>query len=159
VKAGTNGAASDGAHHILCKVDRTTASHGLEGRSPLFDRRVVEYSFQVPPRYKLDGTTEKAVLKRAVEDILPASIVRRPKSGMLVPVQYWFKDELRAMAHDCLLGRRARNRGILNQQVLASWLDYRESVFPRHGVKLWLVLTLELWCRAYLDRPKQGGVL
>jgi asparagine synthase (glutamine-hydrolysing) len=148
-----------GAHHILCKVDRTTASHGLEGRSPLFDRRVVEYSFQVPPRYKLYGTTEKAVLKRAVEDVLPASIIARPKSGMLVPVQYWFKHELRALARDCLLGRRARQRGIFNQQVLASWLDYRESVFPRHGVKLWLVLTLELWCRTYLDRPKRNAVI
>ncbi|NJN68362.1 MAG: asparagine synthase, partial [Chloroflexaceae bacterium] len=78
-----------GAHHILAKVESLTAACGLEGRSPLFDRTIVEYSFAIPPELKLAGTTEKWVLKRAVEDVLPAIIVFRPKSGMRVPIQSW----------------------------------------------------------------------
>ena len=143
-----------GPHNILCKVDRMTAAHGIEGLSPLFDRQIVELSFAVPPRWKLSGSNEKFVLKRAVEDILPAEIIALPKSGMLVPVQDWFLGPLRRLAREALLGRRARRRGLLNQALLREWLDYRGSLFPRYGVKLWLVLTLELWLRAYIDAPR-----
>jgi len=147
-----------GDHNILCKVDRTTGAHGVEGRSPLFDRRVVELSFAVPPRWKLSGSSEKAVLKSAVADILPQVIVDRPKSGMLVPVQAWFRDDLRRMARDHLLSRRARGRHILNHKVVEEWLDYREGAFPRQGIKLWLVLTLELWFQAFIDQPRSALV-
>jgi asparagine synthase (glutamine-hydrolysing) len=148
-----------GAHHILHKVDRMTAAHAIEGRSPLFDRRIVEFSFSVPPHWKLAGTNEKFVLKKAVEDILPASIIQRPKSGMMVPVQAWFRQPLKRLAKEHLLGKTARQRGIFNQELVKQWLDYQQSPFPRQGIKLWLVLTLEIWFKAYLDAPQNVPVL
>lgn len=137
-----------GADHILTKVNNLTAANGVLGRSPLFDRRVVEASFAIPPEHKLDGVIEKAVLKRAVADLLPDAILHRPKSGMLVPVQAWFRCDLRRYARDMLLSRRARTRAYLNPALVREWLDYQGNLWPRHGVKLWLVLTLELWLRA-----------
>jgi asparagine synthase (glutamine-hydrolysing) len=148
-----------GSHNILFKVDRTTASSGVEGRSPLFDKRIVEFSFTVPPHHKLLGTNEKYVLKKAVEDILPEPIITRPKSGMMVPVQGWFKREMKDIAKEHLLGKRISQRDILNVKLLKEWINYKESVFPRHGIKLWLVLTLELWFTQYLDPPKSAPVL
>jgi asparagine synthase (glutamine-hydrolysing) len=143
-----------GADQILTKVNNLTTACGLLGRSPLFDRRVVAASFATPPAYKREGATEKAVLKRAVADLLPAAILERPKSGMLVPVQRWFQrgrtrgSPLRDLARDFLLGRRARIRPYLRHEPLQEWLDSRGSLWPRHGVKLWLVLALEAWLRA-----------
>ena len=137
-----------GADHILTKVSNLTQANGLLGRSPLFDRRIVDASFGIPPEYKLAGVTEKAVLKRAVSDLLPQSIVNRPKSGMLVPVQAWFRGELRKFASGLLMDRRARIRPYINQEVVRRWLDYRGNLWPRHGIKLWLLLTLEVWLRA-----------
>jgi asparagine synthase (glutamine-hydrolysing) len=148
-----------GSHQILFKVDRMTAAWGVEGRSPLFDRRVVDFSFGIPPHFKQMGNSEKFVLKKAVWDILPEPILTRPKSGMLVPVQGWFRQELREMAKEMLLGKRARQRDILNHDLLKSWLAYRENLFPRHGIKLWLVLSLELYFRAFLDAPRSAPVL
>lgn len=148
-----------GSHQILYKVDRMTAAWGIEGRSPLFDRRIVEFAFGIPPKYKQMGTSEKFVLKKAVWDILPEPILTRPKSGMLVPVQGWFKRELKALANEHLLGKRARQRDVLNQELVKNWLNYRESLFPRHGIKLWLLLSLELYFRAFLDAPRNAPVL
>lgn len=148
-----------GSHQILYKVDRMTAAWGIEGRSPLFDRRVAEFSFTIPPHFKQAGTNEKFVLKKAVWDLLPEPILTRPKSGMLVPVQSWFKNELKALATENLLGKRARQRDILNPELVKSWMEYRESLFPRHGVKLWLLLSLELYFRAFLDAPRTAPVL
>jgi len=137
-----------GADHILTKVNNLTTSVGLLAHAPLFDRRVVDMSFSLPPDYKLTGTTEKAVLKRAVADLLPEAILTRPKSGMLVPVQFWFRKELKSFARAYLLDRRARLRPYINQAVVREWLNYQGNLFPRHGVKLWLLLSLELWLRA-----------
>jgi asparagine synthase (glutamine-hydrolysing) len=137
-----------GADQILTKVNNLTTACGLLGRSPLFDRRVVAFSFAIPPACKREGAVEKAVLKQAVADLLPPAILERPKSGMLVPVQRWFQRDLRGLAREFLLGRRARIRPYLDQALLREWLEYRGNLWPRHGVKLWLVLALEAWLRA-----------
>ena len=137
-----------GSDQILTKVSNLTACSGLIGRSPLFDRRIVEASFAIPAQHKLAGSDEKAVLKAAVADLLPAAILRRPKSGMLVPVQKWFQKDLRSYAKHMLLGRHARIGGYLDQKLIREWLEYRSGPWPRQGVKLWLVLALEIWLRA-----------
>ena len=137
-----------GADQILTKVSNLTQANGLLGRSPLFDRRIVDASFAIPPEYKLAGVVEKAVLKRAVADLLPEAVLTRPKSGMLVPVQGWFRQELRRFASDLLLDRRARIRPYINREIIKQWFAYRGNLWPRHGVKLWLLLTLEVWLRA-----------
>ncbi|MEW1723597.1 asparagine synthase C-terminal domain-containing protein [Streptomyces sp. NPDC093109] len=138
-----------GAHHILTKVERLTASQSVQGRSPLFDRRVVDHAFATPPRWKLNGATEKWVLKEAVRDLLPDTVVDRPKSGMRVPVQQWLGGPLRELADDLLLGREARARGLFRPDTVRAWLRGEGALLPRQGGKLWLVLTLELWLRAY----------
>lgn len=137
-----------GSDQILTKINNLTGACGLLGLSPLFDVRVTEAGFAIPPIYKREGAEEKTILKRSVTDLLPPSILTRPKSGMLVPVQKWFKEDLNRYTRGMLLSKQSRIRPYLRQEVLKEWLDYRPAPFPRHGVKLWLVLALELWLRA-----------
>jgi asparagine synthase (glutamine-hydrolysing) len=138
-----------GAHHILTKVERLTAARGLCARAPLFDRAVVDYAFRVPPRLKLAGTTEKWLLKEAVRDLLPSTIVDRPKSGMRVPVQRWLRGPLHDLSHDLLLGDSARRRGLFQPATIRTWLRGDGALLPRQGAKIWQLLTLELWLRSY----------
>ncbi len=136
-----------GADHILTKVNNLTRAAGIEGRSPLFDQRIVELSRQIPPEHKLSGAQEKAVLKQALVDLLPDAILHRPKSGMMVPVQLGFYKYWRRQAKSLLLGRNAAIAPYLNQSVLRQWLSYRDDTWQRYGVKLWLIVSLELWLR------------
>lgn len=138
-----------GAHHILTKVERLTAASGVDGRAPLFDRAVIDHSFRVPGQMKLHGTQEKWILKQAVRDLLPSTIVDRPKSGMRVPVQQWLDGPLRELTHDVLLGTDARTRNLFRPDTIRLWLGGDGALLPRQGGKLWLVLTLELWLRAF----------
>ncbi|MBV6623235.1 MAG: asparagine synthase [Rivularia sp. (in: Bacteria)] len=134
-----------GADHILTKVNNMTVANNLQGRSPLFDRRVVEMAMQIPPEYKLAGAQEKAVLKQAILDVLPKEIIERPKSGMMVPVQYWFKNTWQRRAKSLLLNRKAEIAPYLNQDLIKQWLNYRGDAWRRYGVKLWLLTSLEIW--------------
>jgi asparagine synthase (glutamine-hydrolysing) len=136
-----------GAHHILPKVDAESAPFGVLPRSPLFDRSLVELSLSLAPQLKLKGSVEKYLLKRAVEDLLPRSILERPKSGMLVPVEAWFQGPLLPAARERLLDGLA-GYGLVWRNYLEALLAGRlGGVRPRHGAKIWLLLTLEAWLR------------
>lgn len=137
-----------GADQILTKVNNLTQAANLQGRSPLFDRRIVELSMAIPPEYKLSGVQEKAVLKQAVVDLLPATIINRPKSGMMVPVQLGFRKYWHRQARSLLLSRRALISPYINQDLVREWLSFQGDVWGRYGVKLWLLVSLELWLQA-----------
>ena len=92
---------------LLPKMDRMTMAHGLEARSPLLDRDLMEYVAQLPDDFKRRGGRSKIVFKKAVEDLLPPEILRRPKHGFGVPLGDWFRGELRPMAEDTLLAAPA----------------------------------------------------
>lgn len=138
-----------GADHILTKVNNLTQAANLLGVSPLFDHRVVAMSLTIPPEYKLSGAEEKAVLKEAVRDLLPARIIERPKSGMMVPVQLWFRKYWQKETRSLLLDRKARIGRFLDQSLIREWIDYRGDTWSRYGVKLWLLMSLELWLQSH----------
>ena len=146
-----------GAHHILPKVDALSAAFGVVPRAPLFDRAVVELAVSLPPQARLHGAVEKYVLKQAVRDLLPTSIVERPKSGMLVPVEAWFRGPLLATARERLLdglGPYQLFRRDYLERLLAGRLG---GVRPRIGAKIWLLVTLEAWLRTVYRAPIPPG--
>ncbi|MEO7330671.1 MAG: asparagine synthetase B family protein [Minicystis sp.] len=137
-----------GGHHILPKVDSLSAPFGVFARSPLFARSVVELAFTIPPRLMLHGAVEKYLLKQAVADLLPAAILDRPKSGMMVPVEGWFQGPLLHEARSRILDGLAP-RGLFQRRYLEDLLDGKTGgLRPRHGVKIWLLITLEAHLRA-----------
>lgn len=141
-----------GADQILTKVNNLTRAAGVKGRSPLFDPRIVELSMAIPPEYKLSGVEEKTVLKQAVADLLPEAILKRPKSGMMVPVQAGFQREWQRAARSLLLSRRAAIAPYLNQSLIRQWLNYQGDPWRRYGVKLWLLVSLEIWLQVNLKQ-------
>lgn len=134
-----------GADHILTKVNNMTRANNLIGLSPLFDQRIVELSLEIPPKYKLSGADEKAVLKQAVADLLPETILTRPKSGMMIPVNFWFRKIWQRRTKNLLLSKKAAIAPYLNQDLIKDWLNYQGDTWRRYGIKLWLLVSLEIW--------------
>ena len=89
---------------LLIKTDRTSMAHGLEVRSPFLDTDLVEFAVRLSPSLKVRGLSLKRVLKRAVSDLLPADILRRPKRGFGVPLDRWFREDLGGYTRS-MLGR------------------------------------------------------
>jgi asparagine synthase (glutamine-hydrolysing) len=137
-----------GAHLILPKVDRLLGAYALTPLSPLFDVDVLRTSLRTPPRLKLRNGVEKWVLKRAYENALPREVVDRPKSGMRVPVHWWFRGELRREAKAMLSPRAVRRAGVFDPARVRDILRYRTG---RDGLRLWMLLTFELWRRMVIE--------
>ena len=139
---------------LLVKVDIATMAHGLEGRSPLLDHRFMEWAAQLPADFKRRGSTSKYIFKQAVGPLLPAEIIDRPKKGFSVPLELWFRGELKEMAHDTLLGRRAMDRGYFRRQTVERLLSEHVTGVKNWHEHLWNLLMLELWHRTFIDeRP------
>ncbi len=123
---------------ILAKVDRASMLCSLEARSPFLDLEVVDLARRLPWQAKLHGRETKWILKRALEPLLPAEIVQRPKKGFGMPVGRWLREGLFDFSEAALPSalnrdfvRRRRQRHLANQSderlflwcawILASW--------------------------------------
>lgn len=65
--------------------DRMAMAHGIEGRFPYLDHRVVEFAAHLPPQLKLKGLTEKPLLRDMATTLLPPAIQARPKQPYRAP--------------------------------------------------------------------------
>ena len=136
-----------GANLILVKVEKMSSAHGLLALPPLFSRRIIETSMACPPGAKLAGAVEKSVLKQAVRDWVPEVIIARPKSGMMVPVRFWFQGDMRRYGRKLLSRSQIRRGGLFNPDYVERLLNYEMEGVPglRHGLKLWMLVTFLLW--------------
>jgi asparagine synthase (glutamine-hydrolysing) len=136
---------------LLVKTDIASMANSLEARSPFLDHKVVEFASRVPTNLKLRGMTSKYLLKRAFSDMLPRRIRTRSKMGFGVPIADWFRKELRGYLEDAILSPRAIQRGYFQpDNIRALVREHVDGKFD-HGYRLWSLLMLELWHRAFID--------
>lgn len=138
---------------MLAKVDRMSMLHSLEVRVPFLDHTLAEFAFSLPDSYKLRGKTTKWILREAFADILPADVLTRPKHGFDVPVGEWFRHELRDVIEDVCSEATIKNRGLFSPGAVRNLLDSHMRQRRDFNNQLWILLSLELWQRCYLDLP------
>ncbi|MDR1289934.1 MAG: asparagine synthase (glutamine-hydrolyzing), partial [Planctomycetaceae bacterium] len=91
---------------ILTKVDIASMAYGLESRAPLLDYRIAELSARIPLRYKIVGSYGKYILRDTFRDLLPTNIERRRKMGFGVPIDHWFRNELKSKIQETLINKK-----------------------------------------------------
>ncbi|MBN1394192.1 MAG: asparagine synthase (glutamine-hydrolyzing) [Pirellulales bacterium] len=137
---------------LMTKTDIASMAHGLECRQPFLDHLVVELAARMPRRLKFRGGRGKMVLRKAFGDLLPESIRRRSKMGFGVPLDHWFRRELRDFAREILLDEKTLHRGYFRPAAVAElWDEHQQGRF-NHGYRLWSLLILELWQREWCDK-------
>jgi asparagine synthase (glutamine-hydrolysing) len=132
---------------ILTKVDRASMSVSLEARVPLLDHLLVEFAVSLPGHLKHRDGTGKWILRKAIEGLVPDSVLTQPKRGFAVPLNRWFRNELRHRL-DTLV---SESRGVYEYVDHASVVRLvREHTSGRrdHSHFLWRVLVLDLWLEA-----------
>lgn len=75
---------------LSAQGDRMGMANSVEGRFPFLDPRVVDFSVRLPAEYKMYGLREKAVLKRAMQGLLPQETLQRHKQPYRAPIRSVF---------------------------------------------------------------------
>jgi asparagine synthase (glutamine-hydrolysing) len=137
---------------LMAKVDIASMTHSLEARAPFLDHEFLEFAATIPSNLKLrDGTASKYILKKAAESYLPHEVIYRRKMGFGVPIEHWFRNELKDLARDCLLGAKAVARGYFRRDYVERILNRHLAGEPYHYL-IWNLLMLELWHQMFIDR-------
>ena len=132
---------------ILTKVDRTTMAVSLEARVPLLDAELVDFALQIPGHLRVTAAESKRLFRRAIEGIVPASVLSRPKRGFEVPLGRWFRGPLRHRIQ-ALRSLPEEMREFVDQRSINRLIG--EHLFGRrdHSAVLWRVLVLQRWLGA-----------
>jgi len=141
------------------KQDQMSMAASIESRVPFLDHEFVERVAAMPGRVKLRGWQTKAVLRSAIQDVVPREILTRRKMGFPVPVGRWLRGPFRPLVDELVLGPRALERGLFDPGALRRLAQAHRSGAAEHGDRLWLLINLELWQRMFLDGEDPGGVL
>jgi asparagine synthase (glutamine-hydrolysing) len=135
----------------LTYTDKTSMAASTEVRVPLLDHELVELAARMPARLKLKGLTGKHILKRAAEAWLPPEIISRKKAGFSAPIRAWLVRDLREMVEDLLSESNINRRGYFEYSVVRRLIDENLSGREDNSLKVFQLLTLELWHRAFID--------
>jgi asparagine synthase (glutamine-hydrolysing) len=138
--------------NMLIRVDRVLMAASLEGRVPLLDRDVVERVSRVPARERMGFRTGKTLFRRAVGDLLPPELLQAPKRGFPVPVASLLTSGGDGLAERLLLSERALGRGLLRPEAVTALVRGTGPPVVERELKLFTLLSLELWLRANVDR-------
>ena len=130
---------------VLVKVDRMSMAHGLEVRSPLLDRRVVEAAFRIPAATKLAGGQTKRLLRMLARDRLPAAVVNRPKHGFDAPIGKWIAGPYLEMFKSDVLGPSSVVTNLLDGAEVRRMLRDHCAGERDHSFALWAVWVLARW--------------
>lgn len=134
---------------LLIKADRMSMATSIELRVPFLDHRLVEHAARLPSDTKIAGTNTKRVLKHALRDRLPRSILERRKLGFPTPLEIMFRGPLYDYAHQLLTSPRAVQRGYFQRAAIEKLLgDHRAGRISRHR-EIWQLVVLEEWHRQF----------
>ncbi|QEL25203.1 asparagine synthase (glutamine-hydrolyzing) [Bosea sp. F3-2] len=133
--------------------DRMAMAHGIEGRFPFLDHRLVEFAAGLPPEMKLKGLVEKHILREATKDLLPPAIGRRTKQPYRAPDSQSFvgpgaRDYVQAALSEAEIGAG----GLFNPKAVAK-LHEKCSRHPASGFRdnaaFVGILSTQLWLTAF----------
>jgi asparagine synthase (glutamine-hydrolysing) len=138
---------------VLALTDRMSMAVSLEAREPFLDHRLVELCYQIPSHRKLDPVARrtKILLRESVGQLIPSPLLSLKKQGFGSPISGWLADLREPIARLLNRGRLA-NSGIVDSKGLKSYLLNGASYDGiQRPLRLWTLLSLELWIRVYID--------
>ncbi|MFN0111807.1 MAG: asparagine synthase (glutamine-hydrolyzing) [Blastocatellia bacterium] len=134
-------------HDVLLRdSDQMSMAHALEVRVPLLDHKLVEYLMGVPDEFKRPDGAPKSLLVASLGNLLPASVVHRPKQGFTLPFATWMRGDLRKFCEDRLAPQPIASRGIFDAtEVSRLWKSFLDGSPEVSWSRLWVLVVLEEW--------------
>ncbi|MCX8491845.1 MAG: asparagine synthase (glutamine-hydrolyzing) [Cyclobacteriaceae bacterium] len=136
---------------LLVKIDRATMSVGLEGREPLLDHRLIEYTAQLPFEFKYDGIVSKKIVRDIVYQYVPKEMMDRPKTGFDLPIYKWLRQDLSYLLDEHLGQQSINLTGVFNAAEVAKVVSQFNSGNLVYTDIIWRLLHFQMWYRMWMS--------
>jgi asparagine synthase (glutamine-hydrolysing) len=134
---------------MFVKTDRVCMKNSLESRAPFIDSNIIDTVFRIPSDFKIKGRNKKYILKETFRHLLPAETLSYRKKGFGVPVDYWFKNELKGELEALIDRELIEKQGIFNYSNVKRLFDEHQSGKENHKSKLWNLYVFQKWYLAH----------
>jgi len=131
--------------------ERFTTHFSLENRHPFFDRRLVEFSIALPVEQRWSKEGPKAILRCAMEGILPESVKnRKDKADFTLIFDHELKKRQINKLYELFRSPTLAHLGIVHQDRLQELLENYRHASAMNGIlnEVGVVVWLELWARS-----------
>jgi asparagine synthase (glutamine-hydrolysing) len=133
---------------LLLYTDKLTMRQSLECRVPMLDTDLIKTLEAMPYQYRVKRGRTKIVHKAFARQVLPESIINRPKKGFLSPTKRWFKD--RDRLRDLLLDETSSFCRYFDSTAVERLINEHQLGFNRER-HLFLLLCLRFWFDEFLS--------
>jgi asparagine synthase (glutamine-hydrolysing) len=134
---------------MLTKVDRASMFASLETRVPMLNKDLIKLASRIPDKYKINKNQTKIILKDTFKDLLPPEVLTAEKKGFEVPIDQWFRNELKEELLSELSCENIEKQGILNpgkiDQLIMDHFEYRSN----NARILWAIYVFQKWYKNY----------
>ena len=128
---------------ILPKLDRASMAASLEARAPLLDHRLIEWAMTLPPSLTLRRGAGKYLLKRAMEDRVPAANLYRRKQGFATSLAAQFRGPGAARVRARLLGGEIADSNLFDLGAVRELVEAHASAAADHSAAIWALLVFQ----------------
>jgi len=134
-------------------ADRSSMYNSIETRVPFLDHKVVEWSLQIPSKFKLLEKQQRIIMKYPFKNYVNKSVLYQNKRTIADPQSYWLKTILKDLFYDLINSKNFNHHGLLNKKNV---VEYYENFlkFPKHfnSFLIFQILISELWSQRILLR-------
>jgi asparagine synthase (glutamine-hydrolysing) len=161
---------------LLLVGDKLSMANGLEERFPFLDNDLVEFAQKIPVKHKLanlhnlkninendfrnkrnlyaEHSDGKNVLRKAMSDLIPESVLNRKKQGFSSPEESWYRGENAQFVKDFLLNRKNSSTQFINRKFIENVIDEHINKNINHRLLIWTLLNFEMWCKIFISGEK-----
>ena len=135
---------------LLARMDRIAMASSVEGREPFLDHELVELAMALPPHMKYRDGRGKHVLREAMRDTLPPTILARPKQGFGSPMAEWLRGPFGHDAQAAVRASALAKRELLDYEVIDDLFASHRRRRGDWSKHLWNVYCVSQWYDRWL---------
>ncbi|HEY2384655.1 MAG TPA: asparagine synthase (glutamine-hydrolyzing) [Terriglobia bacterium] len=139
---------------LLLKADKMTMATAVELRVPFLDHKLVEYLAASPDNAKVQGNQGKWILRQAMGNVVPPSILHRTKKGFPMPAAAWFRTDMREFVRDTLMARDSACRDYFDRQAIEQIVVRQEEGRLSGFQEIWSLIVFEHWHKYFIEQSQ-----
>jgi asparagine synthase (glutamine-hydrolysing) len=138
---------------MLFKADSMSMANSLEVRVPFLDYSVVDFVSSLPSEFKIDGNRQKKILTDTFGHLIPVQVLKRNKQGFEVPLQKWFKRELKdfilkeTLNQDLIIEQKIFNPAEIKKMLSQLYSSHPGEIHSR----IWGLMVFQYWWKKYVN--------
>ncbi len=138
-------------NYTLHRLDRLLMAHGLEGRVPYADHRIIEFALKYSPKVHLSLSEEKKLLRAAAPKNIKPWAQRRKQAFILPLDSPLYNSVAKEVIQGLLKDAANANRGYFKQDILKRMAQTGIEDILRSKQAMAVAL-LECWHQVFIDK-------